>query len=521
MPTLLLLWLATMGALWGQTIKVASYNVENLFDLKKSGSEYTEYIPYTGYGWNEKAFAVKIRNISRVICDLRPDIIGLQEIESDEALRALQQGVKRCGWRMPYRAIADRKPTVVKTALLSRFPILSKREIDPDGSLHTRDILEVTVDVQRRPLTLFVNHWKSRSGPESRRIVSAKALIKRLAALPKGSDYILLGDFNSDWQEWRTLPDSPRLNDTHGLTGINHLLKTIRDDKPVTKRGIVWPYHYDLWLELPPQRRWSHNFYGHKNALDHLLLPASMFDDRGINYKDRSFRRFMPYYLFQNGAIFRWQIAKHRHGRHLDAGYSDHLPIYATFTTAPYVPAAASAPRARKKAPEGTPATPLHIADLYKMPLGWMNGVVENAVVIYKKGRVAILKEPGGRAILVYRDTGALREGMRYRVAVRKLYDYRGLREVTKLDVLEKLGKAEVGPLLLHSPKDLRDSRFVNEVVAEISGVYRRGVLHYGDGQKIRLYFKDRKRKPRNGARLSLKRVRVSLYRNRPELVAE
>ena len=35
------------------TFKIASYNVENLFDLTKDGTEYTEYIPNTGYGWTK------------------------------------------------------------------------------------------------------------------------------------------------------------------------------------------------------------------------------------------------------------------------------------------------------------------------------------------------------------------------------------------------------------------------------------------------------------------------------------
>ena len=519
----LALWLLLFPLfLAARDITVASYNVENLFDLKKSGSEYTEYIPHTGYGWNEKAFSTKVENISRVICDLKPDIIGLQEIESDEALQALQRGVKRCGWPMPYRALADRKDTVVKTALLSKFPIVEKREIDPDGTLRTRNILEVTVNVDGHPLKIFVNHWKSRNGPESRRLVSAKALMRRVRSLPKTSDYILLGDFNSDWNEWKTLPKSPRLNDTHGITGINHILKTVKNGKPVTKRTIVWPYHYDLWLELPPQRRWSHNFYGHKHALDHMLLPVGMFDHKGINYKDLSFRKFTPYYLFTpKGAIYRWQVAKNRQGKHLNAGYSDHLPIYARFTTGPFV--AVDKERTEKNESPNREVTgrTIHIADLYTMPLGWMNGIVKEAVVVYKRGKIAILKELGGRAILVYRDTGHLKEGHKYRIAVKKLYDYKGLREVTKIEVLANLGEVETEPYLLKKVENLSDPRFVNEVVERVSGTYRRGYLHYGEGRKIKLYYKDKKRRPKNGSHVTLKRVRISIYRNRPELVVD
>ncbi|WP_286337099.1 endonuclease/exonuclease/phosphatase family protein [Hydrogenimonas cancrithermarum] len=521
MKTLILLLLLPLF-LFSKEFRVASYNVENLFDLQKSGSEYTEYIPNTGYGWNKKAFTIKVDNIARVICDLKLEIIGLQEIESDEALEALQAGVKRCGWPMAYRAIADEKATTVKTALLSKYPILQKREIDPDGTLSTRNILEVLLDVDGKRVRIFVNHWKSRSGAESRRIVSAKALMRRLMKLSKDADYILLGDFNSDWNEWRTIKRSPRLNDTDGITGINHILKTIKNDKPVSKYDIGWPYHYDLWLELPPQRRWSHNFYGLKSALDHMILPAGMFDTKGINYKDRSFKVFKPNYLFtEKGAVFRWQIAKKRHGKHLNAGYSDHLPIYAHFTTEPFVFL-----KKRKKAEtmersgDIAPRT-VHIADLYTMPLGWTNAVIPDAAVIYKKGGVAILKEPGGRAILVYKDTRRLKKGHRCKVAVRKLYDYRGLREVTKLDLLKDFGKTDVEPLLLDDFDDLNRPDYVNEVVREISGTYKRGYLYYGNGKKIKLYYRKRKARPKSGENVTLKRVRVALYRNRPELVVD
>ncbi|WP_300368006.1 endonuclease/exonuclease/phosphatase family protein [Hydrogenimonas sp.] len=517
-----LLFLLFPLLLAARDIRVASYNVENLFDLKKSGSEYTEYIPFTGYGWNEKAFAIKVGNISRVICDLKPDVIGLQEVESDGALAALQKGVAACGWPMPHRAIADDKPTVVKTALLSRFPIVDKKEIDPDGSLSTRNILEAVIDVKGSRLRIFVNHWKSRNGPESRRLVSAKALMSRVTALPKGDDYILLGDFNSDWNEWRTLPQTPRLNDTRGITGINHILKTVRDGKPVSKRDIVRPYHYDLWLELPPQRRWSHNFYGDKHALDHMLLPASMFDAKGLNYKDRTFRKFTPHYLFtKKGALFRWQVAKKRHGKHLNAGYSDHLPIYASVTTEPYAAAEKAKQSGDEKSGKKIPAQTIHITDLYTMPLGWMHGIVPEAVVVYKRGKVAVLKEPGGRAILVYRDTGYLNVGRKYRVAIRKLYDYKGLREATKIEVLEDLGNAAVEPLLLKEYDDLSDPRYVNEVVHTVSGIYRRGYLYYGDGRKIKLFYRKKRMRPKNGTKVTLKNVRVGIYRNRPELIVD
>ena len=43
--------------------------------------------------------------------------------------------------------------------------------------------------------------------------------------LPAGTEYLLLGDFNSDYREYRVI--EPKHNDTGGVTGINHILGTI------------------------------------------------------------------------------------------------------------------------------------------------------------------------------------------------------------------------------------------------------------------------------------------------------
>ncbi len=71
-------------------IKIATYNVENLFDMKRSGWEYKEYIPNTVSEWNQKNFDIKVKHTARTIKDINADIIALQEIESLDALKALR-----------------------------------------------------------------------------------------------------------------------------------------------------------------------------------------------------------------------------------------------------------------------------------------------------------------------------------------------------------------------------------------------------------------------------------------------
>lgn len=331
MIRLLALLLLPIILLGGETMRIATYNVENLFDLERSGHEYSEYIPNTPWRWNAETYRKKLRNIARVIADIKPDVIGLQEIESDRALRDLQTEIKRSGWYLPHRAIADAKDSTVKTALLSRIPIKAKREIWVTHGKRTRNILEVKLATPKEAIYVFVNHWKSKSGPESMRITSAKALKKRLDALGN-VNYVVLGDLNSDYDEKHLFVRKRKHNDTDGITGINDILKTMVNEKGVTLSELKTCGNcaYNLWYDLPGLQRWSHNFYGQKETLDHIIISPALADGKRWEYKRGSFSRFKPDYLFTaKGALYRWQRSRGYPKHHTGRGFSDHLPIYA------------------------------------------------------------------------------------------------------------------------------------------------------------------------------------------------
>ena len=316
------------------TFKVASYNVENLFDVRFNGGEYVEYIPNGKYGWNRFAYQKKLSNLSKVIYDLKADIIAFEEIENLKALLDLKNSLKRRGLVYRYYAIANRKNTTVKVALFSKFKILQKKELQVGYGNQYRNILEVKLDVDGYPLLVFVNHWKSKSASERERIKYAKALRKRLDAISTNQPYIILGDFNSNYNEYITFKKNRKLNTTYGKTGINHTLRTVVDGKMVSLNDLKHNCSllYNLWLELPKGLRYSYFYHRKKNTIDNILLPCAMFDGVGIEYIKNSFGVFKPKYLFKNGYIYRWQKRK-KYGKFSAKGYSDHLPIYAIFTT--------------------------------------------------------------------------------------------------------------------------------------------------------------------------------------------
>ena len=345
--SILLVLLCCITSIEAKIFKVASYNVENLFDLTINGTEYPDYIPNTGYGWTKDVANIKYTNIARVIKDIGADVVALQEVESKKALISLHDRLKDFGVDYPYFEIADSKVTPVKCAVLSKFPIVKKEEIKVDNEL-ARNILKVTLNIDGDRLILFINHWKSKRGPESMRMAYAKALRKGIDKLKTDADFILIGDFNSNYNEYTTFRNSSRLNDTNGITGINHILKTIKNsgknsgknskmvnEKILTKQAAN-DYLYNLWLEVSKTRRWSYNFFGKKGSPDNIIVSKGLYDNKGISYSDNSFNKFQPGYLFKGKAIYRWQKAERGTGRHMGKGYSDHLPISAYFSTEPF-----------------------------------------------------------------------------------------------------------------------------------------------------------------------------------------
>ncbi len=495
------------------TIAIGSYNVENLFDLKRAETEYPGYIPGGRAGWNREMLAVKLKNLARVVNDMDVDILALQEVES---LRALEMLNGRLASPYAYQAIADNKATTVKCALLSRYRLVESVEIRVPGK-GSRSILKARVMIDGNPLIVFVNHWKAKTAPESRRLPYARALSEEIARLDADADFVVLGDLNSNYNEFETLAENPGLNDTGGVTGINHVLKTLRHKRLVTERALKSGtggdlYLYNLWLELKPQRRWSVQYYSRKSSHDHIIISPGLLDAKGVSYVDNSFEKFDPNYLFCGGFVCRWQRADRGRGRHLGKGFSDHLPLKARFAPRPH-----SFRQGSRDLLETVP-----VSQLYRSGTGRVNFRLEDCTVIFTHGKHTVIKQQGGRAILVYGSGNQLKVGKRYHLVVKRLKRYHGLLEITEIGRSHPVGQAADSKTFFIEPagRSLADPDLVNEIVRRVRGVYREGWFFYGDDQKIRLFTKNKELLPASGSEVILCGVRIGYY-NRPQLVLE
>jgi len=489
--------------LFSHPIKIATYNVENLFDAKYQGTEYEEYIP-AKHNWNKRMVEIKLNHTAEVICDLDADILGLQEVENSYILQRLMHKLKTVGCAYKYSAITNKKSAPIQVALLSKYPIIKKHDIQVSYSPRVRDILEVEIDIKGTPLTFFVNHWKSKAyrGYESKRIKYAKALQSRIAKLAPSKEYIILGDFNSDYNAYLTLED--KINDTHGRTAFNDVLQTKigdvlvdEEDIETAKRGV----HYSLWNELAIGDRWSHKFYGKKSSLDQIVLPQQMFDGKGIDYVNNSFKVFKADYLFtKRGYINRW---RYKHGKHMAKGYSDHLPVFAYFDSTPYV---------QEKFNKVTTQTK-SIEYFYQVEQLKGQILLEDVVVILKRGRNAIVKQRiSGRGIMLYGCASKLKEGNKYDLLVEGIKTYKGLKEITYAYVRNTKGKVSLQNYYKKTKALLAHTLKQNEVIRNVKGIYKNKFLIV-DGQKIPIYFKKKKLTPKNGSKLKIDYAHLGYYK--------
>ena len=115
-------------------LKIATYNVENLFDAKVQGSEYNDF---KNDNWNAEKYSFKLEKTVDVLKRLDADIVALQEIENPEVLKDLAQ---KSGYKS-YKFSKSDKNSPFGVAVLSRININDTIFYPPPLNIKSRDIV--------------------------------------------------------------------------------------------------------------------------------------------------------------------------------------------------------------------------------------------------------------------------------------------------------------------------------------------------------------------------------------------
>jgi len=253
------LWLIFAASLAGQSIRVATYNVQNYLPEDRLAHD-IYYRVYPKPEAEKAALRATIRAVD-------PDVLVLQEMGGPSLLAELQRDLRREGQVYPHAYVLEGPDEQRHLAVLSRppwvevrghttldFPYRGAREVVKRGLLEI--VFEENSGVR---WSLFVCHLKSRytdfeDDPESadRRHGEARAIRELLRERADAGDvrFLLAGDLNS------TQDDRPWARLTK--IGARELSRSV---PAADARGHVWTYHYakqgryeriDAFLASPP-----------------------------------------------------------------------------------------------------------------------------------------------------------------------------------------------------------------------------------------------------------------------------
>lgn len=301
---------------------IGFYNIENLFDTEDDPAiNDADFLPTGMYQWTNERYQIKLANMSKVIAGMRPDIIGLVEIENRKVLEDLVTHSNLTPFR--YQIVHFNSPDErgVDVALLYRPSIFKPFQtnaiavVDPsEPGFKTRDMLWVKGLYMGDTLHVVVNHWPSRrGGKEDKRLVAAQTLrnvVDSVLAVNPASNIVIMGDLNDD-------PNN---------RSVKKILLASEDDK---KKNTLFNTS-----EATFKKGYGTLAYnGAWNLFDQMIVSSSLIDGKSIDYVKDSFMIFAAKYLQETTGKYAGMPKRTFRGQAFNEdGYSDHFPVYIVLT---------------------------------------------------------------------------------------------------------------------------------------------------------------------------------------------
>lgn len=281
------------------SLRIVSYNVENLFDTKHDTLKNdSSFLPEGMHHWTYRRYQTKIDRIAQVLVNIggweSVPLVGLCEVENARCLRNLCYKLRRFHYKYVHYDSPDERG--IDVALLydsTRLSILNSRalSLSLDGDA-TRDILYVSaLYEQRDTVHVMMCHLPSQLGGASNtdwKRQRAKSLIQSqidsIFLFQPSANIVVMGDMNTSAQD--------------DLTGMVNLMI------PIQKMG-----------------QGTHKYQGIWTCLDQFYVSQSIATKATTTI-------FSPWWLLEEDTKY-LDYKPHRTyiGFRYNDGYSDHLPI--------------------------------------------------------------------------------------------------------------------------------------------------------------------------------------------------
>lgn len=244
----------------GKTLKLASYNLWNMFDIYDD--------PYMQDEETRVKPREQIEAVAKTLQEIDADVVGCVELENIHILKAMVLDLMPGSGYKYFASTESNSGRGIQIGVMSKLPILSItshkfRPLTLPGEKQTwsfaRDLVQVTIQVtDKQILELFLVHFKSKrsaSGdPNSNKwrlaeATMAKQIIEQTHKTYPDRWIAMMGDFNDT-------PDSGTLK---------HLL----EDKPQIL--------FDTQDHIPADKRITYLHKPYRSTIDYILAGPELF----------------------------------------------------------------------------------------------------------------------------------------------------------------------------------------------------------------------------------------------------
>lgn len=248
----------------GAPLTILNWNVHNFFNDKNDSTAPDEFVK------SASEYQEQLDAIADVLIELNPDVAILTEVENDDVLAALN--AKLGNAYANTELIEGNDPRGVDIAALSKYPFEKTVSHKDENFVQNgtqgpnyqfaRDCVEFHMTFNDRPIVLLGVHYRSKGPPDDadKRLAEAQKTRSIADGLIAGNaelGVVVLGDFND-------LSSSLPFQAIEGSA----------------------PKFIDVATSVPEADRWTFDFMGTKELIDHQMvnpIMAGLLDTTGVS----------------------------------------------------------------------------------------------------------------------------------------------------------------------------------------------------------------------------------------------
>lgn len=161
--------------------------------------------------------------------ELRPDVIGLQEVLQHETLRNQAEDIAEAlGYQYHFVSTApEEEAKRYGNAILTRHPILARSERRLRPLEDSRTVAHVRIAVDGRPVDIYDTHLHHTVEGGAMRAEQLADILAHIGENDDGTPLVLMGDFNAEANRPELQPLTERYVDTFGSTHPGENITTL------------------------------------------------------------------------------------------------------------------------------------------------------------------------------------------------------------------------------------------------------------------------------------------------------